>query len=408
MTRADAGPADDAPPADSPYDAWERQVVWWDVAFAAIIALTAVALPLDVRGRPLVVAYAALAAIVAAYAVWGGRAARSRDQRYARAYVAVLVVGTATAVAQGGVGTFLLFIAFTHVWMLLEPIRHALVACIVLGIAVTVALPASDGFDIAELAQVAPQMGVALVFAIGLGLWVSLTLRRADEHARLLAELRAAQAELAASNHAAGVAAERERMAREIHDTLAQGFTSVVTQAQAATAALDRGEQDVARERMLLVESTARDNLAESRALVAAFSPVPLQGSTLTEALRRLADRFTAETGTPVRLEVSGAEHGTHDAASDVVLLRAAQEALANARRHADARVVVVRLDRDAGTVQLEVTDDGRGLPAGHADGIGLSGMRERVSAAGGSLDVGPGESGGTRVQVRLPVAGAS
>ncbi len=408
MTRADVERADDALPAGSPYNVWERQVVWWDVAFAAIIALTAVALPLDVRGRPLVVAYAALAAIVAAYAAWGGRAARSRDQRYARAYVAVLVVGTATAVAQGGVGTFLLFIAFTHVWMLLEPIRHALVACIVLGVAVTVALPASDGFDVAEVARVAPQMGVALVFAIGLGLWVSLTLRRADEHARLLAELRAAQAELAASNHAAGVAAERERMAREIHDTLAQGFTSVVTQAQAATAALDRGEQYVARERLLLVESTARDNLAEARALVAAFAPVPLQGSTLTEALRRLADRFAAETGTSVRLEAAGAEAGTHDAASDVVLLRAAQEALANVRRHADARAVVVRLDRDAGTVRLEVTDDGRGLPAAHADGIGLSGMRERVSAAGGSLDVGPGAAGGTRVEVRLPVAGAS
>jgi signal transduction histidine kinase len=415
VTTADAPVAraadDDAPPPGSPFHAWERQVVWWDVAFAAIVTLTAVALPMDgVRGTSLVVAYAALAAIVAAYAAWGGRAARTRDQRYARVYVAVLVTGTATVVAQGGVGTFLLFIAFTHVWMLLEPIRHAVVACVVLGLAVTLAMGSSEGFEPGELVRLAPQMGVALVFAIGLGLWTSLTMRRADEHARLVHQLRAAQAELAASNHAAGVAAERQRMAREIHDTLAQGFTSVVTQAQAARLALDRGEQDAARERLRIVEATARDNLAEARALVAAFTPVPLQDSTLTEALRRLADRFAAETGTRVRLDVGGsgdtAEQPAHDAAADVVLLRAAQEALANVRRHADAREVTVRLDRDAGTVRLEVTDDGRGLPPGHAEGMGLAGMRQRVSAAGGSLDVGPREGGGTRVRVAVPVGG--
>ncbi|AEG43424.1 sensor histidine kinase [Isoptericola variabilis] len=411
----------DAPPAGSPYAAWERQVVWWDLGFALIVTLTGVALPLDgVRGTPLLVAYAALATLVVAYVAAGGPAARTRDQRRARAYVAVMVAGVAVVVGVGGgTGTFLLFIGFTHVWMLLEPVRHAIVGCVVLGLAVTVALSSTEGFEAAELARVAPQMGVALVFAVGLGLWTSLTMRRADEHARLVGELRAAQAELAASNHAAGVAAERERMAREIHDTLAQGFTSVVTQAQAAIAALDRGEHDAARERLRLVESTARENLAEARALVAAFAPVPLQNGTLAEALRRLADRFAAETGIAVRLEV--ADDGTggpavpaggtgvpRDAASDVVLLRAAQEALANVRRHADARAVTVRLDRDAGTVGLEVTDDGRGLPPGHADGIGLSGMRERVSAVGGSIDVGPGDRGGTRVRVRVPVAGGA
>jgi signal transduction histidine kinase len=65
---------------------------------------------------------------------------------------------------------------------------------------------------------------------------------------------------------------------------------------------------------------------------------------------------------------------------------------------------VTIRLDRDAGTVRLEVTDDGRGLPPGHAEGMGLAGMRQRVSAVGGSLDVGPGEGGGTRVRVAVPV----
>ncbi|MEU2199842.1 sensor histidine kinase [Isoptericola sp. NPDC019482] len=424
MTTADDG---DGPAAD-PYEtadlddaAWDRQVVWWDRTFVAIVLLTVAALPLSgQRGTSLWVAYVAMAAILGAYAAWGARAARSRDQRTAAAYVVVLIAGTSVTVAQNGVATLLLFGAFTQLWMLLEPERRAVVASVVLAAATTVGIAYQGGFDLPTLLEAAPQMAIALAFAIMLGLWVATTMRRSEERARLLHELRRAQAELAESHHAAGVAAERERLAREIHDTLAQGFTSVVTQAQAATAALDRGEQDRARERLLVVEQTARDNLAEARALVAAFAPVPLQGSTLAEALRRLAERFTAETGTPVMLDVAGATEApavavggaTGHAAADVVLLRAAQEALANVRRHAGARAVTIRLTRvDTGTaadVRLEVTDDGRGLPPGQVDGLGLAGMRERVSAVGGTLAVEPGEDGGTRVEVHVPAAGGA
>jgi signal transduction histidine kinase len=137
-----------------------------------------------------------------------------------------------------------------------------------------------------------------------------------------------------------------------------------------------------------------------------------LQGSTLAEALGRLADRFTAETGTPVRIEIpDSAGSTTGDAAADVVLLRAAQEALSNVRRHAAARAVVVRLGPDGRpaapgqppALRLEVVDDGRGVADDRPVGLGLSGMHERVAAAGGTLDVGPGDDGGTRVSVRLP-----
>lgn len=413
MTTADRPDA-----AGARYDAedvadWRRQVVWWDRTFVLIVALTAVALPLSgVSGRPMWTAYAAMAAILVAYAVWGAPAARSRDQRKAVAYVAVLVAGTGVTVAQESIATLLLFAAFTQVWMLLEPARRGVVASVVLAAATTAGIAFQEGFDTASLLEAAPQMAVALAFAVTLGLWVATTMRRSDERARLLCDLRDAQARLAESHHAAGVAAERERLAREIHDTLAQGFTSVITQAQAAGGALDRDDAGQARERLRLVEQTARDNLAEARALVAAFAPVPLQGSTLAEALGRLAERFTAETGTRVRLEVPGGAGGTTgDAAADVVLLRAAQEALSNVRRHAAAGAVVVRLDRDAaagGALRLEVTDDGRGIGDDAPSGIGLSGMRERVTAAGGTLDVGPGEAGGTRVRVRVPARSTS
>ncbi|MFF2453506.1 sensor histidine kinase [Isoptericola sp. NPDC058082] len=419
---ASSGAAADDEVARVTSDPWDRQVVWWDVGFVLIVLLTASAMALggDSNARELWTAYAAMAVMLVGYAVWGAPAARSRDQRRALAYTVVLIVGTAVAVAQGGLATFLLFASFTQLWMLLEPPRRAVVASVALGVATTFAIAAQQGFDVPTLIEAAPQMGIAIAFSVLLGLWFAATMRRSEERARLLHELRQAQAELAESHHAAGVTAERERIAREIHDTLAQGFTSVVTQAQAASAALDRGEQDRARERLLVVEQTARDNLAEARALVAAFAPVPLQGSTLAEALRRLAERFTAETGTPVTLDVAGAAGpartggATGQAAADVVLLRSAQEALANVRRHAGARAVTILLARGGSVpgappdVRLEVTDDGRGLPPGQVDGLGLAGMRERVSAVGGTLVVEPGEGGGTRVEVHVPASGGA
>jgi signal transduction histidine kinase len=411
VTTADPSSGSLAARAEGDVDDWDRQVLWWDVAFVAIVLLTAVALPLSGQsGRQLWIAYGAMATILAAYAAWGAPAARSRHQGRALAYVTVLVLATAVAVSQGGLATFLLFGAFTQLWMLLEPPRRAVLASVALAVTTTFGLAVEAGFSSRGLLAAAPQMAVALAFALTLGLWTATWMRRSDERAQLLQALRATQDELAQTHHAAGVAAERERVAREIHDTLAQGFTSVVTQAQAASAALDRGEDRTARERLHLIETTARENLAEARGLVAAFAPVQLQDSTLSEALRRLADRFTAETGTTVRVDVDGPvdasdDGGTIGPASDVVLLRAAQEALSNVRRHAGASAVTVRLRRADGAVELEVSDDGRGLPPQLSEGFGLTGMRERAAAAGGELEVGPGTAGGTRVRLRLPVS---
>lgn len=399
--------------ADEPADAravvlnegWDQQVRWWDTAFYVIVGLTAVALLLEgTRGVRLAGAYAAMAAIVVAYLVWGARAARTRDQRPAVAYLVVLVLGTGVTVSQGGVASLLLFIAFAQVWMLLESIRLGVAGCVVLAVAVAVGIAAGNGFDPAVVGEVVPEMLVTLVFAIGLGLWFHVAMRRAEEHARLLGELRTAQAQLARTNHEAGVLAERERLAREIHDTLAQGFTSVVMQSQAATAALDVGDGATVRDRLQVMEDTARENLAEARALVAAFAPAALQDASLPQALTRLTELFAQETGLVVGFRADGV--GPLPPAIEVVLLRAAQEALANVRRHARARTVTVRLSRTAGEVLLVVADDGQGIDPGTPDGFGLAGMRDRVGSVGGTLVVGPGPDGGTNLCARIPVAG--
>ncbi|MDR7382599.1 sensor histidine kinase [Promicromonospora iranensis] len=387
------------------YAGWENQVRWWDAAFGVIVALTAVALALEgTRGSQLAVAYTAMGVIVVAYALWGARAARTRDQRLAVLYLAVLVVGTGVTVSQGGIASLLLFIAFGQTWMLLESIRHGVIGCVVLAVAVSVGMTIRYGLDPEVVGALVPQMLVTLVFAIGLGLWFHVAMRRAEDHVRLLGKLHVARTQLALTSHEAGVLAERERLAREIHDTLAQGFTSVVMQAQAATAGLDVGDDAAVRERLRVVEETARDNLAEARALVAAFAPVALQDASLPQALGRLGSRFAEETGLAVTVETDRV--GSLSPTVEVVLLRAAQEAFANVRRHAQARSVVVRLGQAEGEVTLTVSDDGRGLGADASDGFGLAGMRDRLRSAGGTLAVGPGADGGTTLCARVPVDG--
>lgn len=387
------------------YAGWEHQVRWWDAAFGVIIALTTVAVVLEgTRGVHLAVACTAMAAIVVAYLLWGARAARTRERRLALLYLVVVVVGTGVTVSQAGVASLLLFIAFAQVWMLLESIRHGILGCVALAASTSVGILAQYDFDLAIMGEVVPQMLVTLVFAIGLGLWFHVAMARAEQHVRLLGKLHVAQTQLAQTSHEAGVLAERERLAREIHDTLAQGFTSVVMQSQAASAALDVGDDGAARDRLHVIEETARDNLAEARALVAAFAPVALQDASLPQALGRLGSRFAEETGLTV--DVGTGQVGALSPAVEVVLLRAAQEALANVRRHARARSVVVRLGQAEGEVTLTVADDGTGIGADVADGFGLAGMRERVRSAGGTLAVGPGDDGGTMLCARVPVDG--
>jgi signal transduction histidine kinase len=172
--------------------------------------------------------------------------------------------------------------------------------------------------------------------------------------------------------------------------------------AQVAGAAVGRDERLVA-DRLAMIEDVARENLAEARALVAAFSPVALDGHGVQDAVRRLAERFGRETGLVVDLDVAdGVARLTRD--QEVVVLRSVQEALANVRRHAHARRVTIRLLTDDEGARVEIGDDGVGFAPGSASGgFGLAGMRGRVAEVGGELDVASTPGGGTRVVVRVP-----
>ena len=390
-------------------DAWVRTIVGWHIAFWTMLAIVAGALVADseLSAARRLVAVGLLGVLAIAYAVLGTPAARSRDVTRAHGYLLVMVLLVPGVIAIAPHASFLLFLAYPQVWFLSDKPRDGVVGTIGLTVGVAIAYVVAFGSSSEDLRSIGVQMGASLLFSLLLGLWISRVIDQSRGRGELIEELEATRAELAGAHHAQGVMAERERFAREIHDTLAQGFTSVVMLAQAAQSQLSH-DPAVVSDQLRAIEETARENLAEARAVVAAFSPVALDGTDLAGALRRLADRFSKETGVDIDVTVAPeVEQQRLGRDREVVLLRAAQEALANVRRHAGARRVTIRLLLDGDATQVEVSDDGSGFDQAAALGFGLSGMRDRVEDVGGDMDVVTGPGRGTQVRVRVPAVPA-
>lgn len=363
-----------------------RALAAWHLAFYIIIVIQiGLILVTTEAGTGRFIQLGAVAVVVLAYAAFGHRYLLTDGEPLAHTYLVIIISMTLLASLQGFSALMLLVAAYSHIWTMAGSFRTGLWYALALGLGsmgvvwwLARDMPASE-----IMAQVA-QMGIWLVFAIGMGRWTHNIITQSVERAALIEQLQAAQAELASAHHEAGVTAERERIAREIHDTLAQGFTSIVMLAQAAKAGAHT--DPVQAERLDLIESTARDNLAEARALVRAFSPVALEGTSITEALERLATSFARETGIEVTAAIDAAPD--LDRAREIVVLRAAQEALANIRKHAGASSVTLSLRSDGGGTQLRVRDDGVGIGSG-VPGFGLRNLTERVREVGGSVTVG-------------------
>ncbi len=195
---------------------------------------------------------------------------------------------------------------------------------------------------------------------------------------------------------------ERARLAREIHDTLAQELTALALHLEAAAAAV-RTDPARAEEWLSKALTLARTGLEEARQAVVDLRISPLAGRSLPEALGALARAFTAETG--IRAHVSVTEVPLA-AAVEAELYRIAQEAFTNVRKHAHAREVEVGLRSSGSRVSLRIDDDGRGFSGRTSGrgGFGLVGMRERAKLLGGSLRIGAKPGGGTRLTVTVPM----
>ncbi|WP_405134627.1 sensor histidine kinase [Nocardia sp. NBC_01388] len=250
-------------------------------------------------------------------------------------------------------------------------------------------------------AVIGPVLGALVAVAIGLG--YGALFREAAERQRLIDELLDTRNTLAEQERTAGKMAERERLAHEIHDTVAQGLSSI----QLLLHAVERAAPDhPALEKIRLARETAADSLVETRHLIAELTPVALEGQSLAGALTRIAQRATAP-GLDAQILVEGEPHRL-PMPMEAALVRITQGAVSNVVRHARAQRMRVTLTYGGDAVHLDVVDDGVGIdpavlaqpPSGT---FGLNAMRSRVEQQGGTMDV-ESEPGHTAVTVSFPL----
>ncbi len=321
---------------------------------------------------------------------------------------------------------FYVFTGYFWAWRLLEGrARFGGVALV----AATVAISQTGAGPYDSAGAIA---GLAAVYLVNLGVagtltwfgWVSEEQhgrrgRELDELTRAHAELErmmgenaALQQQLVAQARDAGVGQERRRMAREIHDTIAQGLIGIVTQLQAAQRAGGPVDHGTAAEHLEAAIDLARSSLTEARRSVQALAPEPLADARLPEAMQDVAGRWSALHGIPVTVTTTGSARSIRPEL-EVALLRTAQEALANVARHAHARRVGLTLSYMEDQVMLDIRDDGVGFetvngsrPRGPRDdggGFGLTSMRQRVEGVLGTLEIESAPDTGTAISASVP-----
>ncbi|WP_405655181.1 sensor histidine kinase [Streptomyces sp. RK9] len=390
-----------AEPGPRDGDQWDRGFLLWDCYFAVVwVGTLVLTFSVEEPGGAARAAAAALVVLLLAWYVVSGRAVLLTEGADQRRAVRYLTVATALFVASGALitETRLLTFALVPQCFIALRIRRALVTLAVINVVPVAGWALLWRPDPQDVFLNSVGAVVSLVFGTAVGTWIIRIIAQSQERADLIAELEASRGEVARLSAERGALAERERMSREIHDTLAQGFTSLLMLVQAVDAELDH-DVAAARRHLELMQATARQNLAEARSLVAGRAPDDLRGGSLPDALRRVAARHGAAvtvTGTARPLPPG----------LEVVALRSCQEALANAAKHAGADAEVrVALGYRPGELTLAVTDSGCGFDTGAPhEGFGLRGLRTRAAEVSGTAEVVSAPGGGTTVTVRLPL----
>ena len=342
---------------------------------------------------------------------------RAHDQRLSIGWMlGLVVIWTATVV----ISVEFIWHAFA-LWLLGGLILRARWAIVysLLVFAVVVFAPLAHNGTIAYANVIGPLVGGLFAFGVSRG-YVEM-MRESQERQRLVdslvhaqAEMTELQQELARTQRESGAIAERTRLSRDIHDTIAQGFASIGLLARGA---LDRGAD--ANRTFAQIDALARESLVDVRRIVAALSPAELDEGALAGAISRMLERLTAESGIATELHVDVAFPALPTSV-EVALLRTAQSALANVRLHSGAARVVVNLVDAEHSVRLDIVDDGRGFDARAWDrahdrtqdrthdgtaqsGYGLHSMRNRLRELGGGLEVESAPGDGTALSAFAP-----
>lgn len=335
---------------------------------------------------------------------------RTRDRGVAAGWLAGLALIWMGAVAISPEFVWLAFPLWLLAGFVLR-MRWAIPFSLVV-LAVVIAAPLVHTGTTSYANVIGPVVGGA--FALGISRGYLELVRDGRERSRLISSLVAAheetaalQDELARAQRDAGAEAERTRLSRDIHDTIAQSLTSI---GMLAVGAASTAPESSARA-FAQIGELAREGLADARRIVNALMPSELEGSALADALQRMLNRLSDETGIRTELHVDDTVPAL-PVVIEVALLRTAQSALANVRAHARADRVVVSLVDGGDTVRLDIVDDGAGfdaagwerLPAGSGGGYGLRAMRERLRELGGGLDVESAPGAGAALSASVPI----
>ncbi len=375
--------------------AWDRWGRAWHLVFAVALAVPTVIVVADAPSPLHGAVTAGLAAGLGLVHWWWVVRHPERCERalWMVPYWLVVLVLTALLLQRGEAYFFLVYGLYPMAFATLGSWGIAMsvvITVLVFGRGVVGRVDMGAWLSLIGSAALAAMMG-GFILAIA---------RQSEQRKQALDALAAARQELAEASHAKGALEERARLAREIHDTVAQGVVSVVTQLEALGQTLDT-EHD-ARRHLDSALAAARGSLAELRRSVQALHPEELERATLAAALASAVNRFADESGVEADVTVAGHPRALQPDA-EVALLRAAQEALANVRRHAGAGRATVTLAYAEDAVTVDVVDDGNGFDAAQADGFGLVAMRERLAEVGGDVVVASAPGRGTTITATVP-----
>ncbi len=401
-----------APP--SSYERWsDRLTDWCPYVTLAVASVLSLASPKDTADGRLVTV--GLIALALAWVYLGyTRAPQPRKAHPARMlvyFVGLLVIGSVLALREYLFFIFLIT-GFFHA-LVLRPwpvLIGGVFATSVLVNSVISGLPTNPEWWAIWVAIVVIQ-----TLAIGGGGLLGEKMSEQSEQRRIavarletaLEENAGLHAQLLAQAREAGVLDERQRMAAEIHDTIAQGLTGIVTQLEAADQARDRPEAWQRHVRNAI--GLARESLSEARRSVEGLRPEHLETARLPDALADVARQWSDLNGIPVEVVTTGDVQPLHPEV-EVALLRTAQEALANVAKHANASRAGLTLSYMGDVVTLDVRDDGVGFDVGAStvsdepgSGFGLSAMRHRVNRVAGTLAIESEPGAGTAISARVP-----
>lgn len=399
---------------ETPYDWhgwWERFTVmipWFLLVPTATVSL--VQQPLGSREQLIT---AGLTAFAAGWVLFGHtRAGQRRNHpRHALVYFVGLLAVSCALMVHDPVFLMFTITAFFHV-MVLQPWWLAFVGVGAASIALhttTIGLPGTDT-EMPFLHHLLVYLGVIALqtFALGGGLVVA---KKSEEQYRereaMVAKLESAleenaglHAQLLTQVREAGVLDERQRMAQEIHDTVAQGLTGIITQVQAAQRTADTPEK--AGTHLDRALRLARESLTEARRSVQALRPPQLEEAHLPKALEDLARHWAESSGIVPEVEVTG-EPVALSPDVEVALFRVVQESLTNVAKHAGASRVGVTLSYLDDLILIDVRDNGTGSVPENGYGFGISSMRQRIRGIGGTVQIESEPGEGTALSATVP-----